>query len=55
MCPMSIRYTLSHLLNENVSCEIEDFVKLHICKVHGILRLRVLRVICDLAKDVSPS
>ena len=38
----------------NVTCEMEDFVETHLCKLCGILRSRVLRVLCDLIKDVSP-
>ena len=39
---------------KNVSYEIEDFVETHLCKLRGILRSRVLRVLCDLIKNVSP-
>ena len=28
------------------SCEIEDFVEIHLCKLCVILRSRVLRVVC---------
>ena len=28
------------------SCEIEDFVETHLCKLCAILRSRVLRVVC---------
>ena len=40
--------------NKNVSCEVEGFVETHLRKLRGILRSRVLRVSCDLIKDVSP-
>ena len=36
------------------SCEIEDFVETHLCKLCGILRSRVLRLLCDLIKNVRP-
>ena len=36
------------------SCEIEDFVETHLCKLRGKLRSRVLRVLCDLINNVSP-
>ena len=37
---------------ENTSCEIEDSVETHRCKLGWIVRSRVLRVLCDLNKDV---
>ena len=37
---------------QNVSFEIKDFVETHLCKLRGILRSRVLRVLCDLIKNV---
>ena len=37
---------------KNVRCEIEDFVETYLCKLRGILRSRVLRVLCNL-KNVS--
>ena len=33
-------------LKMHSSCEIEDFVETHLCKLCVILRLRVLRVVC---------
>ena len=39
---------------KNVSCVVEDFVETHLCKLRGILRSRVLRVSCNLIKNVSP-
>ena len=38
---------------KNVSCEIDDFVETDPCKLRGILRSRVLRVLCNLIKKVS--
>ena len=38
---------------QNVSCEIDDFVET-LCQLCRILRSRVLGVLCDLIKDVSP-
>ena len=34
-------------------CEIEDFVETHLCKLCVILRLRILRVVCVLIKDIG--
>ena len=31
-----------------VRCEIEGFIETRLCKLRGILRSRVLRVLCDL-------
>ena len=33
---------------------IEDFVEAHLCKLRDIVPSRVLRVLCDLIKNVSP-
>ena len=35
------------------SCEVKYFVETHICKLCVILRLRVLRVVCPLVKDIG--
>ena len=42
------------LQKKETSAEIEDFVETHLCKLRGILRSRVLRVLCDLIKNVNP-
>ena len=39
---------------KNVSCEIEDIVETYLSKLRGILWSRVLRVLCDLIKNVRP-
>ena len=39
---------------KKVSCAIEDFVETHHCKLRGILRSRVPRVLRDLIKNVCP-
>ena len=46
--------TFYKMWKKTVSCEIEDFVETHVCKLRGILRSRVLRVLCDLIKNASP-
>ena len=51
-CQLSAKWVYIIIL-ENVSCEIEDFVETRLCKLRGILRSRVLGVLCD-HKDVSP-
>ena len=40
------------LQNKNRQLETEDFVEILLCKLRGILRSRVLLVLCDLTKDV---
>ena len=35
------------------SCEIEDFVETHLCKLCVILRSRVSRGVCVLNKDIG--
>ena len=47
--------TFYKMWKKTVSCEIEDFVETHVCKLRGILRSRVLRVLCDLIKNVTGS
>ena len=32
---------------KNISREIEDFIETHLCNLRGILRARVLRVLCN--------
>ena len=44
------RHTIRTMKWKNVSCEIEDFVETHLCKLRGILQSRVLRVLCNLIK-----
>ena len=39
---------------KHVSCDAEDFVGNHLCKLRGIIRSSVNRVLCDLIKDISP-
>ena len=38
---------------KNVCCKIEDFDETHLCKLCGILRSGVLRVLCEFIKYVS--
>ena len=38
---------------KKIRCEIEDFVETHLSKLRGMLRSRVLRVLCDLIKNVN--
>ena len=35
------------------SCEIEDFVETHLCKLCVILRSRVLQLVCVLIQDIG--
>ena len=37
----------------HASCEIEDFVETHLCKLCVILRSRVLLGVCVLIKDIG--
>ena len=45
----STNFAITELLYKmkiHTSCEIEDFVETHLCKLCVILRSRVLRVVC---------
>ena len=46
-------YILQH--QKNVCSDIEDFGETHLCKLRGILRLRVPLNLSDIIKNVSPS
>ena len=46
-------YILQH--QKNVCGDIEDFGETHLCKLRGILRLRVPLNLSDIIKNVSPS
>ena len=48
------RYPVVLLNEKNVSCDIKVFVDTPLCELRGILRSRVLWVICDLVKNVRP-
>ena len=50
-----IRYIANDMLKKKIhsSCEIEDFVENHLCKLCVILRSRVLLGVCVLVKDIG--